>query len=237
MTVIKGYNSSTSAWEPVAVGADVTTTLTTKGDILTRSSTAATRLGVGTDGQMLYADSTATAGIKWAAAPTGGPGNTTLIASGSFNTTSLTFSGLSSYTNLTLIMNAPQQGPDYNDAAWYCKLNNNTSAVYNYQWGLFATSGPQSYGVANTSSTKIPLTYDYTISGYNTRQFHLSLYNCKNPGYTTWDSWSQWQGSGWGGVFSNASGAYQVNEAISSLTFTSSTGATINSGSYYLYGN
>jgi hypothetical protein len=42
------------------------TTLTTKGDLLTRDSSALARLGVGTDGYVLTADSAATHGIKWA---------------------------------------------------------------------------------------------------------------------------------------------------------------------------
>lgn len=46
--------------------------LTTKGDLLTRSATAYVRLGVGTNGYVLTADSTATEGIKWAAASAGG---------------------------------------------------------------------------------------------------------------------------------------------------------------------
>ena len=40
--------------------------LTTKGDIIARSSTAPVRVGVGTNGQVLTADSTATAGVAWA---------------------------------------------------------------------------------------------------------------------------------------------------------------------------
>jgi hypothetical protein len=48
------------------------TTLTTKGDLLTRDSSALARLGVGTDGHVLTADSAQTFGIKWAAASGGG---------------------------------------------------------------------------------------------------------------------------------------------------------------------
>lgn len=46
-------------------------TLTTKGDLLTHDGTGVDRLGIGTDGQIPYADSTETLGIKWAA-PSGG---------------------------------------------------------------------------------------------------------------------------------------------------------------------
>lgn len=48
-------------------------TLTTKGDIYGRSSSAVTRLGVGSNGQVLTADSGAATGLAWATPSTGSP--------------------------------------------------------------------------------------------------------------------------------------------------------------------
>lgn len=46
-----------------------TTTLTTKGDILTRTASAVARLGIGTDGYFLKANSALATGLEWGAIP------------------------------------------------------------------------------------------------------------------------------------------------------------------------
>jgi hypothetical protein len=92
--VIQVYSGS--AWVTKSGGSSP---LTTKGDLYTYSTTDA-RLGVGTNGQVLTADSTAATGIKWAT-PAGGGGkvlqvvNTTYSTSTTIASTTFTDTGLS----------------------------------------------------------------------------------------------------------------------------------------------
>lgn len=58
------YNSADNKWLLSSVSPD-SGTLTTKGDLLTRSSSAITRLGAGSNGDLLIADSEATEGLRW----------------------------------------------------------------------------------------------------------------------------------------------------------------------------
>jgi len=72
MSYLKDTNSteyySGSAW--VAIGGGGSSPLTTKGDLYTYSTTDA-RLGVGTNGQVLTADSAEATGLKWTAPASG----------------------------------------------------------------------------------------------------------------------------------------------------------------------
>lgn len=73
-----GYVSGVTSALQTQLDAKQPILLTTKGDLLSYNTTAA-RLGVGTDGQVLTADSAQTLGVKWAASGGGGGTSVTNI--------------------------------------------------------------------------------------------------------------------------------------------------------------
>lgn len=87
-------------------------TLTTKGDLLTRDASAVARLGVGSDGQVLTADSAQTLGVKWAT-PTSGSGSALAYkdySAGTSVTNSTTTLTDIDATNLAVSFTAPASG-------------------------------------------------------------------------------------------------------------------------------
>lgn len=86
-------DGDSSQWVEIGNADPTFSALTNKGDILTRSSTTMTKLGVGTDKYVLTADSTTSTGLTW----TGSPWNTAWGVVGRSTLTS-TFSTSATHT-------------------------------------------------------------------------------------------------------------------------------------------
>ena len=128
ISYLKDTNSteyySGSAWVAIG-GGGLSSPLTTKGDVWGYSTTNA-RIPVGSNGQVLTADSVEALGVKWAT-PAGGGGMTS-IASGSLSGSALSITSISgSYKDLQLVLRGATVSAQ---ADWRSKINNNGSGIY-----------------------------------------------------------------------------------------------------------
>lgn len=197
--------------------------LTTKGDLIaaTGASTPA-RLGVGTNDQVLVADSTAATGLKWATASSGGM---TLISTTSLSSTSVTLSSIpQTYTSLLIYLVGVTSNSTYN---FYIYPNNDASSSPNC--GTQVSSGTAS---AFKSDDIRPFGGD-TTSTYANNAAGIWIHN-----YTrTTRKPINYFGDNNGGSSKNMGGIYNSASAVSSLVFTTSSGtAVFTGGTIYLYG-
>jgi hypothetical protein len=118
------------------------TPLTTKGDLFTFSTVDA-RLGVGTNGQTLVADSTASTGLKWATTAASGM---TLISRQSFSnvaTTTTTFDGVitSTYNTYLLVVENIYAATATDDVLMQYRYSGTTQAGGYYDFAVKGTAG------------------------------------------------------------------------------------------------
>lgn len=214
----------------VTVTNSMATAIDAKGDLI--AGTAAdtfSRLAVGTDGQVLTADSTAATGIKWATAG-GGGGSMTLLETltvGSTGVNSSTISG--SYTNLLIVIkNVTATG----NLDMYMRFNSDTGSNYQVR-GVFtdttaaANNGGARDNLLGIASVGTSVTSDSIHKIYRYTDTSRRIIEQNMGGGIGSPSWR----------YQNNLANYTGSSAISSIQFTRlQTDHTFSSGTIYIYG-
>ena len=185
------FNSTSAALFFAADAADNTSPLTTKGDIYTFSTTN-DRLPVGTNNQILVADSTASTGLKWAAASSGA---LTLVKRASFSsvaTTTTTFDGVftSTYTSYLVVIEQISSATSADDTHLQMRYGAVTQA---------ASYSGVSYGVSDSgalTATTSASTAQMTLASNTGGTVDYSTFRLNFNGVGNTSEWAGWSGTG-----------------------------------------
>lgn len=204
-----------------------------KGDLI--SATAAdtpARLAVGTNGQVLTADSTTATGLAWATSSAGG---FTSIASGSLSGATVSLTGIAgTYRNLQLVVRDIQ----FNQDAYFgFRINTLSTSVYNSV--LTEENSNNTYTNTGLETGAFYLTYT-TPCNFNSadQSAILNIYD-----YASSASFKIADGSFVGrnnadtyNYFATFSGAFLSSSTITSVQICALGGETFSAGTYELFG-
>jgi hypothetical protein len=200
-----------------------------KGDLVVGSATNdAAILGVGTNNQVLTADSAEATGMKWATAASGGM---TVLATGTLSGTSVTLSTISgSYVNLFLIISNPYTN---SGTPLTARINGVTSADYS---GVILQNAGTATDAYTSNSSLIFNAGSFNLpTSANNQSYSLFIPNYAAATFHNYQTFSA-GGSAtvktvFGSHFSNTSAA------VTSIQIRTQDGtATFSGGTYTLYG-
>ena len=212
---------------PSVEGGIQPTLLTTKGDIIVATGNATlVRQGVGTNGQVLTADSTQADGVIWA---TPASGSMTVIASGALSGGTINITSIpQTYIALRLVLNAASM-----TASDQIYVRVNADAGGNYGQNALS-NGTYSYASANQMQATTA-----NVLNTDTRQVNqFDIYN-----YTSTTAWQVWTAIS---AYRPTSGAFRT-DYVTGAYFPGTTaaitqinlvpvGGTFDNGTYTLYG-
>jgi len=222
---------------PSVEGGIQPTLLTTKGDLIsaTAASTVA-RLGVGSDNQILVADSTASTGLKWAT-PAGSTKTWTLLSTTAMSgSSSVTVSGISGKDDVLVLVVAGDTATA-NDPVWF-RINGDTGSNYNVNNQSFAWN--TTYSAANFSSfggsdTKITFG-TFSSDANSTINSSVIISGCASTGVKAVSYSAGALSSGGNAQISNmGQGVYNASAAVTNITVLSRFGNNFNGGNILVY--
>ena len=208
------------------------TPLTTKGDLF-GFSTLNARVPIGTNNQVLTADSAEALGLKWATASSGGM---TSLASGSLSGNTLSLTSISgSYKDLQLLLR--DVGIDA-QSPLNCKFNGLTANYFDSNYGHHTTTTAYNQGNVNTSNAQLG-GYENQVANTSVTAHVLDFFDytsndvkiCRKSGYVDGRFSTPYL---YNSTFGNYSSGARA--AITSITITVENGGNFNNGTYILYG-
>jgi len=226
---------SGSAWVAVGGGSP----LTTKGDLY-GFSTVDARIPIGTNGQVLTADSTQSLGLKWATSGASATSYALLNAGGTSlsGATTTTISSLSGYNKMMVLVTGASS--ENASASMDIRFNADSGSNYFYMQGYATTLSSYAGGVvdntANTTGTSFPIGQMSDMSASNMSGY-LLIDGANSSGIKVFNyaSGATPRPSGFTNRFISGGGNYSGSSVISSISFISSTGAW-DAGTVYVYG-
>jgi hypothetical protein len=205
-------------------------TVTTKGDILVATGSGTiVRQGVGTDGQVLVADSAQADGVNWATPSAGGM---TLLSTTSLSGSGTVISSISqSYTNLFITMENTFLNSDSGFQILF-RFNNDSNANRHYAtpWNSSNTS----FGFNNTTVTIADNLEGTSAPGFT----QMTIYDYTGSHWKLMSGWGLTQHSNFPtnqGWYHSFNAGYNQSTAISSIAFYPSSG-NFSGGTVKVYG-